>query len=911
MTIMRTPLTSRHHIGNVLRSLLVYLAVAIGLWALSLYSYQAFHAVVELVSIGVAIALFLLAWNARQYGGESHLILLGTAYLAAAILDLAHTLAYKGMNVLPGSGTDLATQLWVAARYVQSVSLVLFVLLLGRTIKPSRILLCYSAMVALLLIAIFARVFPTTYLEGAGLTPFKITSEYVIACLMLVAAVLLFLRRKRLDVTTVVLLEVSIGVGFASELLFAPCTDVFGTANLIGHILKLLSFYFLGGAIIVNGLEHPYEVLFGNLSHSKEALRESEARLRAVMDVLPVGVYIGDVNGRIVDTNPAGRDLLEGMSSSSFSRARAGQLGAWRAKSGQRAQRDDWGLLRAIRRGEASTGEEADIVLSDGTRRRLLIHALPIRDENGSITGGVAVNVDITRLMEAEEALSRERDSLIGILDAMEDCIYIVNQDCDIEYVNPALVEAFGSVGGRKCYAYMHGRQDVCPWCPNERVFRGETVRWQWACPINARVYDVIETPLRRSSAGVAKLKILRDISQLVTATEELQRAHDELEERVRERTYELEEANRALSAEVTERARAEAALRRSEQRFRVALKSGDIAVAHVDRDLRYTWIYNPQPGLLSEDAVGHRDDELVPREGVAALMAVKREVIESESGVRREITMDLGEDTRTYDVLAEPLHDQTGAVVGATVAALDITERRRNHLALLQAEKLALAGKLSATFAHEIKNPLQAVIGCLGLAREAVAEGRDSSRYFEVISNELARLNRLVSQMRDLHRPPGDERRVLADVNALIERVLTLSEQEASSRGVEVVRNLDLRVPTLFLGVGQMEQVFLNLVLNAIDAMPDGGCLTVSTQNGEDSGVRIAVSDTGVGIPPDRVERIFEGFYSTKSDGLGLGLYISESIVRRHGGHIEVESSVGRGTTFTVWLPRDQHVDV
>jgi len=74
---------------------------------------------------------------------------------------------------------------------------------------------------------------------------------------------------------------------------------------------------------------------------------------------------------------------------------------------------------------------------------------------------------------------------------------------------------------------------------------------------------------------------------------------------------------------------------------------------------------------------------------------------------------------------------------------------------------------------------------------------------------------------------------------------------------------------------------------------------------------VRIAVSDTGVGIPPDRVERIFEGFYSTKSDGLGLGLYISESIVRRHGGHIEVESSVGRGTTFTVWLPRDQHVDV
>ena len=236
-----------------------------------------------------------------------------------------------------------------------------------------------------------------------------------------------------------------------------------------------------------------------------------------------------------------------------------------------------------------------------------------------------------------------------------------------------------------------------------------------------------------------------------------------------------------------------------------------------------------------------------------------------------------------------------------------DITEQRKAQEALIQAEKLTITGRLAASLAHEINNPMQSVIGCLGLAQESLDAGdeKDVRELLQIAAEELDRAARTVSNLRDLNRPSRPEDREPADVNLQLEHVLMLTRKHCQKRGVEVEWRSADDLPTLMLVPDRINQVFLNLVLNALDAMPDGGRLRVSTEcAGDPAWVRVTFADTGQGIAPNALPHVFDPFYTTKSEGLGLGLYITRNIVEEHGGRIEVESLLKEGTTFTVWLP-------
>jgi len=238
-----------------------------------------------------------------------------------------------------------------------------------------------------------------------------------------------------------------------------------------------------------------------------------------------------------------------------------------------------------------------------------------------------------------------------------------------------------------------------------------------------------------------------------------------------------------------------------------------------------------------------------------------------------------------------------------------DITEQKKIRDALLRAEKLAIAGQLGASLAHEINNPLQSVIGCLGLAEKNLAEGADVSRYLRVAREELRRASGIVAQLRDLHRLSEPEKREPADLNALLEQVLLLCKKKCEEYRIGVSWKGADDLPPIPLVSDRMRQVFLNLILNALDATPEGGRLEVSTARTDaseatPSGVCISFTDTGSGIAPDVLPHVFDPFYSTKPQGLGLGLYITHKIVEAHGGRIDVSSHWGEGTTFSVSLP-------
>ncbi len=259
----------------------VWAAIFCGLYLMSLQGYVLFHTAVELFSIAVAWDIFFIAWNSRRLLANNYLLFLGISYLFVGGIDLLHTLAYKGMGVFPASRSDLASQLWIAGRFVQSVSLLIAPLFLGRRLRVNLVIAAFSLVSAALLASIFYwKVFPDTHLEGVGLTTFKIWSEYGICLILVGAAILLFRQKDRFEPGVLKLLIASMGVTVASELAFTLYVDVYGLFNLIGHFLKVISFYLVYRAIIQTGLNKPYDLVFRELKKGQEALATSMADLQ-------------------------------------------------------------------------------------------------------------------------------------------------------------------------------------------------------------------------------------------------------------------------------------------------------------------------------------------------------------------------------------------------------------------------------------------------------------------------------------------------------------------------------------------------------------------------------------------------------------------------------------------------------
>lgn len=244
-----------------------------------LHNYLLFHWLVEFFSIVVAFGVFTVFWNSRHFLDNGCFLFIGIGYLFVGLIDLLHALAFEGMNVFDG-GDNLATQLWLAGRSVQAGSFLAAPLFLRNRFDARLILAIYAAIVTLLLTAIFYwKIFPVCYVSGVGLTSFKIRSEYVVCFVMLAGLALLYRRRDLLDTRVFRLLSITILLTIASEVAFTFYKDVTGTANLLGHCLKMVASYAMYVAFVEVGLTHPYSVLFRNMRESEQRLREMNETL--------------------------------------------------------------------------------------------------------------------------------------------------------------------------------------------------------------------------------------------------------------------------------------------------------------------------------------------------------------------------------------------------------------------------------------------------------------------------------------------------------------------------------------------------------------------------------------------------------------------------------------------------------
>jgi PAS domain S-box-containing protein len=554
--------------------------VLLGLYLTSLYSYLLFHTLAEIFSIVIACGIFIVAWNARQLLEEKYLLLLGIAYVFIGGLDLVHTLGYTGMGVFPGYDTNLPTQLWIAARYVESLSLLVAPLFLGRKIRVGFAFVAYGVITAVLLGAIFYwDVFPTCFIEGRGLTPFKKISEYAICLILLGSIATLLRRREHLDRRVVRLLIASIAVTIASELAFTLYVHAYGLPNLVGHYLKIVSFYLIYKAVIETGLQRPYTVLFRDLKQREKDFQESEENLRAILNSSTASVFLIDTAGTIVALNETSARRL-GKNADELVGSCLYDALPRDVSKGRRLR-----IEEVIREGTPARFEDQ----RDG---RWFGHSVyPVFDEDGTVTRLAIYARDISEHKKAEEVLQASEHRYRTLFE--NTIVGIVSSDADgkILAANPSVARILGYQSPDE----LIGKPGEVLWFdPKDRAGRVEEAKLLGHTDPQevilkkkdgTPVYALASATIDKGQSGefLGMTKTFTNVTDRKKAEEALREAHNELERRVEERTAELSKAITQLRQQIKQRQRAEDELQKSQEEYRL-LAGKLLAVQEAER---------------------------------------------------------------------------------------------------------------------------------------------------------------------------------------------------------------------------------------------------------------------------------------------------------------------------------------
>ncbi|MBW1988651.1 MAG: PAS domain S-box protein [Deltaproteobacteria bacterium] len=603
--------------------------------------------------------------------------------------------------------------------------------------------------------------------------------------------------------------------------------------------------------------------------------------------------------------------------------------------------------------------------------------------------------------------MSKESNTrLLSILEALQDGIYIVNEDFTVEYMNRAMRAHWAGHEGTKCYEVLSGLDQPCPWCRAREIFdQGEAVQWEYHSPDETRIFEVTELPLAGPDGKMSKLAIFRDVTSFRKQEERLrvtEQDYTRLFENVSSGVYISSKRGRFLDANPAllrmlgyetkeeflnidirkdlylnpeDRDRFQQMIEKEGRvvDWEVDFKRKDgtpihiLLTAHGRRDpsgqiLGYEGIMVDQTqrramaeklreandflnkliasspnAIMAADMRGniliwnHAAEEIL---GYAAEEVVgKMNIVEIwPDGMARDIMKMIrspeygGEGRlRSYPLVA---HRRDGSLLEANFSAaviydaegneaasvgilVDLKERlsmerklRKTQEQLLQSEKLAAMGRLTSQIAHELNNPLYGIMNTLELLKTEISPDNRRRKVLDMALSETERLSTLLKKMLTFSRPDQEERQKVS-LNEVVDEILLLHEKQLRENDIKIVQDLDASCPLVMASKNQLRQVFLNMVSNAQDAMPEGGVLTVKS-GVHDGKAAVWVSDTGVGMREDVKAHIFDAFFTTKDaiKGVGLGLSVCYGFIKEHGGDITVQSAPGEGTTFLITLP-------
>jgi two-component system, NtrC family, sensor kinase len=312
--------------------------------------------------------------------------------------------------------------------------------------------------------------------------------------------------------------------------------------------------------------------------------------------------------------------------------------------------------------------------------------------------------------------------------------------------------------------------------------------------------------------------------------------------------------------------------------------------------------------GLNREDVIGHYCYEIthhqnVPCSGEHHPCPLVETLDTKKPFQTTHIHLDKNKNPMHYSISTYPLIEDND-IIGAVEISRDITADINLQKAMMQQEKLASVGRLSAGVAHEINNPLTTILTTALLVQEDFKPEDPIYEELEVIAHETLRCRKIVTSLLDFARQ-SEPHKKKHNLNDVIHQSVLLTRKQAAFNDIQVEYQPGENIPQLMLDKGQIQQTLINLIINATEATGEGGRIVVTTAYGEsENSVRITISDNGPGIDTENLDRIFDPFFTTKENGTGLGLAITHGIIEQHGGSIAVESQTGQGTRFIISLP-------
>jgi len=370
------------------------------LYYLSRANYLLFHGLAEIFGVVIAGAIAMIAWNTRHLVQRHFLLFIGLGYPFIALLGLLHTFAYKGLSVFPAAGANLPTQLWIAARYLESCTFLAAGHFLVHRLRPGLAVAGFTLVTALLLAAIFVwPVFPDCFIDNVGLTPFKKVSEYLISAIWLLVMAILLIHRNKFDGPVLRQLLLAVGCNIAAELSFTLYADVYGLANFAGHFLRLLGVYFFYWAIIRKSLVEPYSSLFRELNLS-------EQRFRSIYETAPLAFVVWDKNCRVTQWNAAAARIFGWTAAEVLGR----NFFEFLVPPEDRPKVED--IVEALRRGTLANRSVNTNLTRDG---RVIVcewNNSIYRDREGGFAEVLSLGLDITEQKKAEEALQHQSEMI-------------------------------------------------------------------------------------------------------------------------------------------------------------------------------------------------------------------------------------------------------------------------------------------------------------------------------------------------------------------------------------------------------------------------------------------------------------------------------------------------------------------
>ena len=641
---------------------------------------------------------------------------------------------------------------------------------------------------------------------------------------------------------------------------------------------------------------------FGQLEQRIEEVRQLEEKYRDLIEHSPEMIYQLDRSGRMVHVNKTGLDKL-GYTLEEMLTMRLWDL----VPSGQESQ-----VLHYLEqlRSQGQSSMETVLLAKDGRPIDVEIHATALFDQaRGGLVHSRAFVRDVTerrRLQQElqryttglEQAVSERTQQLVAsqarykaLFDMVADSVFMVNAEGTIVAVNEREEQALGYAESRVVGQSMldvvaaDSRQVFVGWLRDISTGQRQVPTQEMTVYDAAGRETLVEMDLIRVGEAdqVLVMVQLRDIMDRKKLERQLQSYREELELKVRERTREIEETKQYLEN---------------------LLENANDVIYTLDTDQQFTYVNS------KVNVWGYRKEDLIGRPYLSLLSRRHR-------GRRLKSTLDIGAkqvyevevvtsmgEVRTAMISVSPLQGVEGEILGVLGIARDMTETKKLEQQIRNSEKLASVGKLAAGVAHEVNNPLGGILNCLYNLRKGGLSPMRQEEYWASMEHGVRRVQKIVRQLLDFsqqHEPDFSP----TQINQIIDQVLVLTTHLFAPNRIRLETVLGHGLPSLMIDRHMIEQVLMNLILNAVQAMKNGGVLTIRTSVAE--GIcRVEVRDSGAGISPSVLPHVFDPFFTTKSEGegTGLGLSVNLGIVERHGGKILVESEVGIGTTFTLCLP-------